>query len=110
MVAKWSRSILPEIPRLTQVRVAAASRAGDAMRWRMDLIMTIKTRKEKTLYVSVWYFTMTFFWTIGFYPIGNVMWHPVTGSLNGLLDSLLLSAPVAWFCWASGLVGHLAQR
>ena len=56
----------------------------------IDLTMTILRRTEKTLYVSVWYFTMTFFWTIGFYPIGNVMWHPATGSLNGLLDSLLL--------------------
>jgi cbb3-type cytochrome c oxidase subunit I len=56
----------------------------------IDLVMTISIRKEKTLYVSVWYFTMTFFWTIGFYPIGNVMWHPSTGSLPGLLDSLLL--------------------
>jgi len=57
-----------------------------------DLIMTISRRQENILYVSVWYFFGTFLWMAGTYPIGNVMWHPQTGAMPGLLDSILL-----WF-------------
>jgi cytochrome c oxidase cbb3-type subunit 1 len=58
----------------------------------VDLVMTLLNRKEKTLYVSVWYFMAMFFWTSGFYPIGNVMWRPDTGAAAGLLDSIFLWA------------------
>jgi len=51
-------------------------------------IMTIARRQEKTLYVAVWYFVGTLLWTAGFYPIGNVMWHPQTGAMAGLMDTI----------------------
>ncbi len=57
-----------------------------------NLLMTLSNRSEKTLYVSVWYFLAMFFWTSGFYPIGNVMWHPSTGAASGFIDSIFLWA------------------
>ena len=58
----------------------------------INLVMTIATRRENTLYVSVWYVLGAALWTAAVYPIGNVMWHPSTGAMPGLLDSIVL-----WF-------------
>jgi cytochrome c oxidase cbb3-type subunit I len=66
-----------------------------------DLVMTIANRTEQQLYVSVWYFMAAFLWTAGNYPIGNVMWHPATGAMPGLIDSIFL-----WF-WGHNLPGLL---
>ncbi|MCE5326205.1 MAG: cbb3-type cytochrome c oxidase subunit I [Planctomycetaceae bacterium] len=57
-----------------------------------NLAMTIAIRRERQLYISVWYFMGTFLWTASFYPIGNVMWRPPEGAMPGLIDSLFL-----WF-------------
>jgi cytochrome c oxidase cbb3-type subunit I len=58
----------------------------------VNFIMTVANRVENTLYVSVWYAVATFLWTAGTYPIGNVMWHPRTGAMPGLIDDIFL-----WF-------------
>jgi cbb3-type cytochrome c oxidase subunit I len=58
----------------------------------VNSVMTIFNRTINELYVSVWYLVATFIWTAGFYPIGNVMWHPSSGATTGILDSILL-----WF-------------
>ncbi len=55
---------------------------------------TIVHRKEKKLYVSIWYYAGTMIWFPILYFIGNVMWHPATGSLNGIQD--------AFFNWYYG--------
>jgi cytochrome c oxidase cbb3-type subunit I len=67
----------------------------------VDMVMTIASRAEKQLYVSVWYFVAALLWTACNYPIGNVMWHPRTGAMPGLIDSLFL-----WF-WGHNLPGLL---
>ncbi len=58
----------------------------------INLVMTILNRVENTLYVSVWYFVACFIWIGGSYILGNVMWHPATGALPGITDSIFL-----WF-------------
>jgi len=67
----------------------------------VNFTMTISTRTENILYVSVWYALGACLWSAGNYPIGNVMWHPLTGALPGLLDSIFL-----WF-YGHNLVGLL---
>ena len=58
----------------------------------VNLVMTILTRVENRLYVSVWYFVSSFLWIGGSYFLGNVMWNPPSGALPGILDSIFL-----WF-------------
>jgi cytochrome c oxidase cbb3-type subunit I len=65
------------------------------------LTVAVRSREEETLYVAVWYFVGTFLWTTGVYFVGNVMWHPATGALPGLVDSVFL-----WF-YGHNLVGLL---
>jgi cytochrome c oxidase cbb3-type subunit I/II len=45
-------------------------------------------RREKKAYVSLWYYAGTFLWFPIVYFIGNVMWHPATGALNGTIDAV----------------------
>ena len=66
-----------------------------------NLVMTIATRRENTLYVSVWYAVGALVWTAAVYPIGNVMWRPDKGAMPGLVDSIFL-----WF-YGHNLVGLL---
>lgn len=66
-----------------------------------NIVMTLANRRENVLYVSIWYFVGALIWTSGVYPIGNVMWHPATGALPGLLDSIFL-----WF-YGHDIVGLL---
>ena len=66
-----------------------------------NLVMTVANRRENTLYVSVWYVLGAVLWTAGVYPIGNVMWHPATGAMPGLMDSIFL-----WF-YGHNIVGLL---
>ncbi|MEK7354766.1 MAG: cbb3-type cytochrome c oxidase subunit I, partial [Chloroflexota bacterium] len=49
---------------------------------------TVLARKEKKLYVSLWYYLGTMLWFPIVYFIGNVMWHPATGALNGTVDAI----------------------
>jgi cbb3-type cytochrome c oxidase subunit I len=64
-----------------------------------NIYMTIFRRKEKKLYVSLWYIMGTVVWMPMLYFVGNVMWQPVllpgpqtniagfpSGSLTGITD------------------------
>lgn len=58
----------------------------------LNLILTVKQRKEPILYVSVWYVCAGLVLTAVTYIIGNVIWKPHTGALSGIPDAILL-----WF-------------
>jgi cytochrome c oxidase cbb3-type subunit 1/cytochrome c oxidase cbb3-type subunit I/II len=58
----------------------------------INLILTVKQRKEPILYVSVWYACAGLALTAITYIIGNVIWQPHTGALVGIPDAILL-----WF-------------
>jgi cbb3-type cytochrome c oxidase subunit I len=64
-----------------------------------NLLRTVQARKEKVLYVSVWYVlaSLLFIWWIYFF--GNAVWEPRTGAITGLADAVL-----AWF-YGHGIVG-----
>lgn len=53
-----------------------------------NLYMTVANRVEQKLYVSLWYISGSLIWMPSLYFIGNVMWHPDTGALTGLDDSI----------------------
>lgn len=53
-----------------------------------NVFLTIKNRQEKKLYVSLWYFAATMLWFFFVYLIGNVMWNPPEGALQGPNDAI----------------------
>jgi cbb3-type cytochrome c oxidase subunit I len=57
----------------------------------VNLLMTVRQRTEKLLYVSVWYACGAFLWTFVVYAFGNVVWDS-SGALRGSTDALWL-----WF-------------
>ncbi len=56
------------------------------------IIGTILKRRERKLYVSLWFFAAIFLWFPIVYFVGNVMWRPPSGALFGLTDAI-----VNWF-------------
>jgi cbb3-type cytochrome c oxidase subunit I len=54
----------------------------------LNVYKTIANRVEPKLYVSLWYIAGTLIWMPILYFIGNVMWHPPTGALTGINDSI----------------------
>jgi cytochrome c oxidase cbb3-type subunit 1 len=58
----------------------------------INILMTIRRRKERILFVSVWYTTAAVVLTSVTYCLGNVIWKPDTGALLGIPDAILL-----WF-------------
>ena len=58
----------------------------------INILMTIRSRTEPILYVSIWYITAAVVLTSCTYILGNVIWKPDTGALVGIPDAILL-----WF-------------
>ena len=58
----------------------------------VNMTMTVYHRKEKILYVSIWYFFGTWFLGGATYIIGNVIWVYPQGALYGMSDAVIL-----WF-------------
>jgi cytochrome c oxidase cbb3-type subunit 1/cytochrome c oxidase cbb3-type subunit I/II len=57
-----------------------------------NLIMTVRNRQEKILYVSIWYVLAAILLTACTYSLGNVIWRPNSGALMGIPDAIML-----WF-------------
>ena len=58
----------------------------------INILMTVRRRKEPILFVSIWYTTAAVVLTSITYCLGNVIWKPDTGALLGIPDAILL-----WF-------------
>ncbi|MHC5077721.1 MAG: cbb3-type cytochrome c oxidase subunit I [Planctomycetota bacterium] len=67
----------------------------------VNLFLTIRSRRENLLYVSVWYIFGGLILSAATYVIGNVMWVPGKGALHGMTDAI-----VAWF-YGHNVVGLL---
>ena len=52
-----------------------------------NIFMTLASRVEPRLYVSAWYIIGAMVWFPNVYAIGNVVWNPPYGSLQGINDS-----------------------
>lgn len=57
-----------------------------------NVFRTVQGRKEKKLYVSLWYFMGSLVWMPIVYVVGNVMWVIPEGALLGVNDAI-----VNWF-------------
>jgi len=64
-----------------------------------NLLMTAIHRKEKVLYVSVWYIFGGLIFIFWIYFFGNAVWNPRYGAITGMPDAIL-----AWF-YGHGIVG-----
>ena len=58
----------------------------------INIIMTVKQRREPILYVSVWYVCAAVILTAITYALGNIIWKPSSGALVGIPDAIIL-----WF-------------
>ena len=54
----------------------------------ITVLGTIMKRRERKLYVSLWFFAGIAFWFPIVYFIGNVVWNPPSGALSGLTDAM----------------------
>jgi len=64
-----------------------------------NCLQTAIRRREKIMYVSVWYIFAALIYTWLIYFFGNAVWNPSTGAITGMPDAIL-----AWF-YGHGIVG-----
>jgi cytochrome c oxidase cbb3-type subunit I/II len=95
----WNISIIAGIVMILQGNTQAREYAE--LPWVIDVLVmatlltmgyivmsTIMERKEHNLYVSLWFFAGIMVWFPIVYFVGNVMWNPPTGALNGVVDAI----------------------
>ncbi len=99
----WNFAVLAGV--LSLLAGITQAREYAEMAWPIDIALVITLiligitvlgsifkRKERKLYVSLWFFAGIFLWFPIVYSIGNVIWNPPTGALFGLTDAI-----VNWF-------------
>ncbi|MEN6484380.1 MAG: cbb3-type cytochrome c oxidase subunit I, partial [Syntrophobacteraceae bacterium] len=64
-----------------------------------NCLQTTLRRREKILYVSIWYIFAGLIFTWLIYFFGNAVWNPSSGAIHGMPDAIL-----AWF-YGHGIVG-----
>jgi len=65
-----------------------------------NMLMTVRARNEKILYVSIWYALASLIFIFWIYFFGNAVWNPSTGAIKGGVPDGIL----AWF-YGHGVVG-----
>jgi len=111
-VAMWLWNIVGVIGILTIMAGLSQAREYAELIWPLDimivvllvlnafnLLMTINRRRERKLYVSLWYIIGAVIWLPIVYAIGNVIWSPIAGGLNPFSGSLqgINDATWNWF-------------
>jgi len=97
--AAWNVSVLAGI--LMILNGGSQAREYAELPWVIDVLVlgtlfamgyvilpTILNRNEHKLYVSLWFFAGIMVWFPIVYFVGNVMWNPPTGALNGVVDAI----------------------
>ena len=95
----WSSAVLAGV--LLILAGDTQAREYAEMPWPVDVVIvitlilmgitflgTIFKRRERKLYVSLWFLAGIVLWFPIVYVIGNVMWNPPSGALTGITDAI----------------------
>lgn len=108
-IAMWLWNIIGVLMIITLMAGYSQSREYAEMIWPLDvfvfillvlnafnIIMSVARRREKKLYVSLWYILGAVCWLPVVYAVGNVIWSPLLGGPNPFSGSLAGVNDASW--------------